>query len=118
LDGDNELINVSDDEDLLAAYDVAKKDLKGNLKFIVEVKQKFKVIKKREEGDKKKDKKDKKGEKSKKSASKDYLEEEKTDSTVPKQTEKNIKKSFSRIIKEEVERVGKEIVHENLASSA
>lgn len=34
-DGDQELINVSDDEDLRTAYDVAKKELKGNLKFEV-----------------------------------------------------------------------------------
>jgi hypothetical protein len=38
VDGDNEPINVSDDEDLLTAYDVAEKELNGNLKFIVEFK--------------------------------------------------------------------------------
>lgn len=118
LDGDNELINVSDDEDLLAAYDVAKKDLKGNLKFIIEFKQKFKVIKKREESDKKKDKEVKKSEKTKKSNSKDYHEEEKTESTVPRQTERHIKKSFARVIKEEVERIGKEIVQDNFTNVA
>jgi hypothetical protein len=38
LDGDKEMINVSDDEDLQAAYDVAHRDLNGNLKFVVELK--------------------------------------------------------------------------------
>lgn len=38
VDGDNEQINVSDDEDLATAYDVAEKELKGNLKFIIEFK--------------------------------------------------------------------------------
>ena len=35
VDNDKEEINVSDDEDLLTAYDVALKELNGNLKFIV-----------------------------------------------------------------------------------
>jgi hypothetical protein len=38
MDPDNELINVSDDEDLQAAYEVAETDLNGNLKFVVEFK--------------------------------------------------------------------------------
>jgi hypothetical protein len=38
VDGDEELINVSDDEDLITAYEVANKELKGNLKFIIEMK--------------------------------------------------------------------------------
>jgi hypothetical protein len=38
IDGDQEAINVSDDEDLLTAYEVAENDLKGNLKFIVSFK--------------------------------------------------------------------------------
>lgn len=33
---DNELINVSDDEDLLTAYDIAQASLDGNLKFVIE----------------------------------------------------------------------------------
>lgn len=33
VDGDQEVINVSDDEDLLTAYDVAVKELNGNLKL-------------------------------------------------------------------------------------
>ena len=39
VDGDQELINVSDDEDLLTAYEVAEKDLNGNLKLTVSLKQ-------------------------------------------------------------------------------
>jgi hypothetical protein len=38
VDGDQELINVSDDEDLLTAYDVAEKELNGNLKLTVALK--------------------------------------------------------------------------------
>jgi hypothetical protein len=35
VDNEDETINVSDDEDLLTAYDVAEKDLKGSLKLMV-----------------------------------------------------------------------------------
>lgn len=35
------MINVSDDEDLLTAYEVATKELQGNLKFVVEIKPAF-----------------------------------------------------------------------------
>lgn len=38
VDGDQEQINVSDDEDLLTAYDVAQKELNGNLKLTVTLK--------------------------------------------------------------------------------
>ena len=38
VDGDDEKINVSDDEDLITAYEVANKELNGNLKFIIEMK--------------------------------------------------------------------------------
>ena len=38
VDGDQEMINVSDDEDLLTAYDVAEKELNGNLKLTVALK--------------------------------------------------------------------------------
>jgi hypothetical protein len=38
VDNEDETINVSDDEDLLTAYDVATKELKGSLKFTVEFK--------------------------------------------------------------------------------
>ena len=38
VDGDQEQINVSDDEDLLTAYDVAEKELNGNLKLMVSLK--------------------------------------------------------------------------------
>jgi len=38
VDGDQEQINVSDDEDLITAYEVAVKELNGNLKFIIELK--------------------------------------------------------------------------------
>lgn len=38
VDGDDEQINVSDDEDLVTAYEVANKELNGNLKFIVDFK--------------------------------------------------------------------------------
>ncbi len=44
MDGDDEQINVSDDEDLLTAFDVANKELNGNLKFVVEFKPVKKVI--------------------------------------------------------------------------
>jgi hypothetical protein len=37
-DPENEMINVSDDEDLLTAYDLAGKSLDGNLKLVVEFK--------------------------------------------------------------------------------
>jgi hypothetical protein len=33
------LINVSDDEDLITAYQVANKELGGNLKFVIDFKQ-------------------------------------------------------------------------------
>jgi hypothetical protein len=39
VDGDQEVINVSDDEDLLTAYDVAEKELNGNLKLTLAFKQ-------------------------------------------------------------------------------
>ena len=35
FDRDDELINVSDDEDLKAAYEVAELDLDGSLKFVI-----------------------------------------------------------------------------------
>lgn len=38
MDNENELINVSDDDDLQTAYELAETDLKGNLKLIVELK--------------------------------------------------------------------------------
>jgi hypothetical protein len=38
IDGDKEAINVSDDDDLLTAYDVAEKELSGNLRFIIKFK--------------------------------------------------------------------------------
>ena len=42
MDPDNEMINVSDDEDLLTAYDVAENGgLDGNLKFVVEFKKPY-----------------------------------------------------------------------------
>ncbi len=37
-DNTNDSINVSDEEDLSTAYDVAKKELNGNLKFVVSFK--------------------------------------------------------------------------------
>jgi hypothetical protein len=37
-DPDQEMINVSDDEDLVTAYDIAQKELNGNLRFLVEFK--------------------------------------------------------------------------------
>ncbi len=37
-DNEDEIINVSDDDDLQTAYDVAEKDLKGSLKFTVQFK--------------------------------------------------------------------------------
>ena len=38
VDNDDELINVSDDDDLLTAYDIAEKELKGSLKLTVSFK--------------------------------------------------------------------------------
>jgi len=32
------MINVSDDEDLFTAYEVAELELEGNLKFVIEMK--------------------------------------------------------------------------------
>jgi len=42
-DQDQEMINVSDDEDLLTAYEVAENDLNGNLRFVIEFKKPFTV---------------------------------------------------------------------------
>ena len=38
IDNEDEIINVSDDEDLWTAYDIAEKDLKGSLKLTVQFK--------------------------------------------------------------------------------
>ena len=38
IDNEDETINVSDDEDLLTAYDIAERDLKGSLKLTVQFK--------------------------------------------------------------------------------
>ena len=43
VDNEEEVINVSDDEDLLTAYEVAEKDLKGSLKFMVQFKNQLQV---------------------------------------------------------------------------
>ena len=68
VDKDSEMINVSDDEDLLTAYEVAEFEMQGNLKFIIEMKQgpspseelkKDKKIVKKDDKIKKKDKKEK-----------------------------------------------------------
>ena len=37
-DGFNDLINVSDDDDLLSAYEAAQKDMQGNLKLTIAIK--------------------------------------------------------------------------------
>jgi hypothetical protein len=37
-DGQDDVINVSDDEDLLTAYEVAQKELQGNLKLHIALK--------------------------------------------------------------------------------
>lgn len=42
-DQDQEMINVSDDEDLITAYEVAESDLNGNLRFVIEFKKPFEV---------------------------------------------------------------------------
>lgn len=78
IDGDKELINVSDDDDLVSAYQVAQKELGGNIKFSVV--QESKEEKPKKEKREKKDRKEKKvstkkeGKKSKKAD----LEEVKT----------------------------------------
>jgi hypothetical protein len=38
VDNEEETINVSDDDDLVTAYEVAEKDLNGSLKFMVQFK--------------------------------------------------------------------------------
>jgi hypothetical protein len=43
VDNEEEVINVSDDEDLLTAYEVAEKDLKVSLKFMVQFKNQLQV---------------------------------------------------------------------------
>lgn len=47
-DGDKELVNVSDDEDLQAAYKVARRQLGNSLKFLVSFKKPAKVSKQEE----------------------------------------------------------------------
>ena len=42
-DGQNDVINVSDDEDLLTAYEVAQKELQGNLKLHIAIKPSAKI---------------------------------------------------------------------------
>ena len=89
-DGSNELINVSDDEDLQTAYEVALTELDGNLKFVIEFKKP--VVKESQDTAKetkqaKKEKKEKvpkekktkkpKKEKAKKVSTKEPVEEEK-----------------------------------------
>lgn len=66
-DRDDELINVSDDEDLLAAYEVAELDLDGSLKFVVQEKKPVIQIEgKLKKKNKSKEKKEKKVKKDKK----------------------------------------------------
>jgi hypothetical protein len=38
VDNEDVTIKVSDDEDLVTAYEVAEKDMKGSLKFMVQFK--------------------------------------------------------------------------------
>jgi hypothetical protein len=96
VDKDDEKINVSDDEDLLTAYEVAETELSGNLKFVVEWKPAPKVSKdtlKKEKKEAKAVKKvekklDKKAKKLKsKKARKDLEEEKVTDHSVIEKSE-------------------------------
>jgi uncharacterized protein YueI len=70
VDLDNEYINVSDEEDLQTAYEVAEKDLDGSLKFIIEFRKPFVHESSKIETGRKKDKKEKKEKKEKKKAKK------------------------------------------------
>lgn len=55
-DGDDELINVSDDDDLQTAFEVAQKELGGSLKFVVELKKSSVPVKEKKEKKEKKTK--------------------------------------------------------------
>ena len=63
-DGQDDVINVSDDEDLLTAYEVAQKELQGNLKLHIALKQMISTLRVAEE--EKKDAKKPKEKKAKK----------------------------------------------------
>lgn len=88
MDGDQEYINVSDDEDLLTAYEVANKELNGSLKFIIEFK-KIAVQDKAVEKVKK-DKKDKKEKTDEKSEKKTLKKKDKDAKKISKKLKKPV----------------------------
>lgn len=59
-DAFNDLINISDDDDLLSAYETAAKDLQGNLKLTVNVKAAAAIVVEETKGEVTADKKAKK----------------------------------------------------------
>jgi len=70
IDKDDELINVSDDEDLITAYELAHLEMNDSLKFVIQDKKASPIIEKEEtkkksykKASKSKDKKDKKAQK-------------------------------------------------------
>jgi hypothetical protein len=78
IDGDKECINVSDDDDLYSAYQVAQKELGGNIKFsVVRDSKESKEEKPKKEKKDKKERVCKKGKKECKRAKRADLEEEK-----------------------------------------
>lgn len=78
VDKDNEMIDVSDDEDLFTAYEVAENELGGNLKFVIDQRSLAKNDSETESHDKKakKVKKHKKEKKEKKEKKAKKLKEE------------------------------------------
>jgi len=104
VDGDNEEINVSDDEDLAAAYDVAQKDLNGNLKFVVQFKkplhQSATIAPEISDKKAKKEKKDKKEKEKKEKKEKEKLEKKKA-KTVKKAAKKMPEEEFEDLVPRE-----------------
>lgn len=97
VDKDDEMINVSDDEDLQTAYEVAELELDGNLKFVIDFKKEQvipkptmkdskKAVKKEVLKAEKKEKKDKKKDGAKKKKAEKKAEEEKKETISVGQT--------------------------------
>ena len=109
-DGDQEMINVSDDEDLLTAYEVAQKELQGNLKFVVEIKppkgeaqkEEMKVPEQKvSEGEPRKVKKDKKHKVDKKHKGHKHMKD-------PEVPPPKMVDDFKKLIKQEIEQESKD----------
>jgi hypothetical protein len=104
------MINVSDDEDLLTAYEVAELELDGNLKFVIENKaptfvptdkHSYKIEKKTLKEKEKKDKKAKKVAKKKKTKK---GEEEEKEQTKPIVEAENLTKDLNMDISDDLAR--------------